>query len=243
MDKKLMALSLALMLLAVLAACGKQQPLQEHVIERDYEIKIIDNGQAVEITNYKGKKKDVQIPSRIKNLPVTVIGKSAFFSSMSLSLIGITIPLTSVTIPDSVTSIGEWAFSGNKLTSVTIPNSVTSIGEAAFSDNQLTSVVIPNSVTSISKSAFSENQLTSVVIPDSVTYIGALAFYKNELTSITIGANVILDTTWVFNNFDPFYEYNGSKEGEHTPARMGTGAYMTRKRGFMLALPVQKVFW
>ena len=64
--------------------------------------------------------------------------------------------MTSVTIPNSVTSIGSSAFSGcSGLTSVTIPNSVTSIGEAAFRYcSGLTSVTIGNSVTSIEYLAF-----------------------------------------------------------------------------------------
>ena len=64
--------------------------------------------------------------------------------------------LTSVTIPNSVTSIGNSAFSGcSGLTSVTIPNSVTFIGEAAFVRcSGLTSVTIPNSVTTIGNNAF-----------------------------------------------------------------------------------------
>ena len=87
--------------------------------------------------------------------------------------------LTSVTLPNSVTSIGNRAFESNKLTSVTIPNSVTSIGLSAFSYNQLTSVTLPNSVRSIGTQAFSHNQLTAVTIPNSVTSIGAQAFYIN----------------------------------------------------------------
>ena len=63
----------------------------------------------------------------------------------------------SVTIPDSVTTIREWAFSNNKLTSVTLPDSVTAIGKGAFYSNKLTSVTIPDSVTTIGKYAFDDS--------------------------------------------------------------------------------------
>ncbi len=102
--------------------------------------------------------------------------------------------LTSITIPNSVTSIGEYAFSGcSGLTSVTIPNSVTSIGNSAFEYcSSLTSVTIPNSVTSIGNSAFAYcSGLTSVTIPNSVTSIGESAFsYCSDLTSATIPNSV-----------------------------------------------------
>ena len=100
------------------------------------------------------------------------------------------------TIPNSVTYIGRYAFSGcSGLTSVTIPNSVTSIGSYAFSGcSGLTSVTIPNSVTSIGSSAFSNcSGLTSVTIPNSVTSIGDYAFSRcSGLTSVTINSNVIM---------------------------------------------------
>ncbi len=102
--------------------------------------------------------------------------------------------LTSVTIPNSVTSIGNYAFSGcSRLTSVTIPNSVTSIGEGAFYGcSGLTSVTIPNSVTSIGEGAFRGcSGLTSVTIPNSVTSIGGSVFWEcSGLTSVTIGNSV-----------------------------------------------------
>ena len=120
----------------------------------------------------------------IFDAPVTSIGERAFDWRTSL---------TSVTIPDSVTEIGGWAFSDCSLTSVTIPNSVTSIGNYAFDGcTSLTSVTIPDSVTSIGFHAFFYcKSLASVTIPDSVTSIGAEAFSKcTSLTSVTIGNSV-----------------------------------------------------
>ena len=93
-------------------------------------------------------------------------------------------------IPDSVTSIGNSAFSGcSGLTSVTIPDSVTSIGGSAFYDcTGLTSVTIGNSVTNIGNLAFYNcSKLTSITIPDSVTSIGSSAFSGcSGITSITV---------------------------------------------------------
>ena len=113
-------------------------------------------------------------------------------------------PRTEYTIPNSVTTIGGWAFQYSfGLTSVTIPNSVTEIGESAFFNcNGLTSVIIPNFVTSIGNYAFSSCfGLTTVTIPNSVTTIGGWAFNDcYNLTSITIPNFVTTIETYAFSD-------------------------------------------
>ena len=107
-------------------------------------------------------------------------------------------------IPNSVTSIGEWAFSYcYGLTSITIPNSVIAIGNGAFEGCiGLTSVDIANSVTSIGRYAFySCEGLTSITIPNSVTAIGSNAFFWcTGLTSIVIPNSVTSIGNEAFEN-------------------------------------------
>ena len=144
----------------------------------------------------------VTIPVTANGFKVTSIGGWAFFYGCD--------GLTSVTIPNSVTSIGEFAFGNCRgLTSVTIGNSVISIGKMAFEYcSGLTSVTIPNSVTSIGEFAFRGcSSLTSVTIPNSVTSIGDGAFSGcSNLATITVdagntaynspdGSNAIIETT------------------------------------------------
>lgn len=111
--------------------------------------------------------------------------------------------LTSVSIPNSVTYIGDNSFYGcSGLTSVSIPNSVISIGIYAFGDcSSLTSVTIGSSVASIRGYAFYGcSGLTSITIPSSVTSIGDQAFSGcSGLTSITIPASVTSIGNFVFS--------------------------------------------
>ena len=108
--------------------------------------------------------------------------------------------ITSLTIPNSVTCIGDYAFSGySGLSSVTIPSSVTSIGNYTFSDcSGLPSVTIPNTMTSIGEGAFSGcSGLTSViskmVIPCNIT---SNCFPQDVFYNVTL--NVPYGTTDIY---------------------------------------------
>ena len=116
--------------------------------EQLFDFEFILNNTAVVVTNYKckGTAADVTIPSRYKGKPVTAINNAAFPNSA----------VTSVTIPDSITSIPDAAFVNcSKLTNISIPNSVTYIGFSAFSScTSLKSITLPSSLSTIGNSAF-----------------------------------------------------------------------------------------
>jgi hypothetical protein len=161
--------------------------------------------------------------STVKEIPMNA------FIIISLPLIKGCNTLVGITIPDSVTSIGDMAFREcSNLTSVTISDSVTSIGHAAFNEcYNLVSVTIGNGVTSIENRAFFGCKLVSIIIPNRVTSIGGLAFEGNSrLVSVTfqgtIPSSKFGDYAFYGNLRDKFYE---------TDKANGTPGVYTRASG------------
>lgn len=143
--------------------------VQDAANEQLFDFEFILNNTAVIVTRYKGTAADVTIPSRYKGKPVTTIGHAAFHDSA----------VTSVTIPDSVTSISDDAFGFcSQLTNISIPNSVTYIGFSAFNScTSLKSITLPSSLSTIQSYAFYNcGNLETIRIPVSVTSIGNYAF-------------------------------------------------------------------
>ena len=135
---------------------------------------------------------------------ITVSENNKYFSSLNGVLFNkdktelITYPIgnerTEYTIPDSVTSIGNFIFYNcSSLTSITIPDSVASIGNSAFYNcSSLTNIKLPDVIDIISGNTFRDcSSLLNIIIPDSVTAIKECAFYNcSNLTSITIPDSV-----------------------------------------------------
>ena len=143
--------------------------------EEDFEVRIIDDGAAIEITGYLGINSVVHIPPQIQGLPVTRIGDLAFAGGhdgrqgIYRNLRGSEI--AAVVIPDSVRHIGDWAFMFNLLTNIVIPDGVTHIGSGAFANNRLTTVSIPPTVFFIDTQAFTQNRMTEIEIPNRLAFI------------------------------------------------------------------------
>jgi uncharacterized repeat protein (TIGR02543 family) len=87
-------------------------------------------------------------------------------------------------IPECVSVIYDRAFAYNPITEVTIPEGIVSIGIYAFYRTQLTSLIIPEGVTSIGDRAFANNEISSLILPESITYYGTAVFNNNAITSV-----------------------------------------------------------
>lgn len=184
--------------------------VQDAANEQLFDFEFTPDNTAVIVTNYKykGTAADVTIPSRYKGKPVTMIDHAAFHNSA----------VTSVTIPDSVTSIHDSAFAYcSSLTNISIPNSVTAIGSFAFEGcTKLESITLPSSLLTISEFLFYDcSQLTTIHIPDSVSSIRTYAFYNcGKLETIRIPVSVTSIGSYAFDDCPSSMTvtYSGSKK-------------------------------
>ena len=143
----------------------------------------------VEVMGYQTAPTDaLTIPATVtyNEVTYTVTGiKEQVFANCSA--------LTSVSLPDGLTSIGNAAFEYcSSLATVSIGNGVTIIGSSAFSNcTSLTGITLPDGLTTIGSSAFLNcTSLTGITIPNTVTSIGIAAFKYSGLTTASIGNGV-----------------------------------------------------
>lgn len=145
----------------------------EEYTEGTYELLTYRNyGDHIEIMGCDASATAVEIPEEIEGVQITSICNSAFLDCSSLK---------SVTIPDSVMSIGDCAFMNcTNLSDITISDNVSVIEISVFENcTSLTNIIIPDGVTSIETSAFENcTSLTDIIIPDSVTNMVSRSFYR-----------------------------------------------------------------
>ncbi len=166
--KKLLAMVLAV---AVTLSCAPWYSLEAKAeAAGDFEYEVNEDGNSVSIKKYKGSGGAVEIPAEIEGKKVTSIGVFAFNGCSGI---------TSIEIPNSVTSFMGGAFNGcSGITSIKIPSGVTSIPPRAFMGcSSLANIEIPSRVTDIGFQAFYGcSSLASVEIPSEVTSIGRYTF-------------------------------------------------------------------
>ena len=166
--------------------------------EFEYETYIFYESTKVRITKYIGSSQVVSIPSSINGYTVTKIESMAFAYK----------DITDVTIPDTITGIGEYAFRGcKKLSSLTLPESIEYLGTGFISGTSISSIVIPKNVRNCGNSkggAFYETDtIKSVTFADGMKSIPEYACYAgicSSVTSVNIPDTVTQIETGAFKN-------------------------------------------
>jgi hypothetical protein len=139
---------------------------------------------SIKITKYTGPDVGVVIPGTIAGLPVTVIGAQAFQDRL----------ISNVTIPDSVTTLENFAFALCGLTNVVFGTNITTIGEGAFSGcGNLRKIAIPKGISSLGPSTFANcGSLAQITVPDNIVSISASAFANcAAVSNISLGKGVL----------------------------------------------------
>jgi hypothetical protein len=131
--------------------------------------------------------------------------------------------ITKVVISDTVTEIGDRAFEQVPLTSLTLGNQLTTIGNDAFALSSITSLVIPDSVTSIGAFAFDSAPLTSLTLGNRLTTIGPRAFLSTPLTSVTFPASLTTIELEAFSFSTLLFNVNFLG---NVPITVGTNAFL-----------------
>lgn len=119
--------------------------------------------------------------------------------------------LTSLSLPEGITAIGDDAFCGCKISSLTLPSSLKTIGARAFSNNGITQLTIPNKVESIGNAAFAHNSIDNIDFPATLVSLHATAFKWESMNEVICRALSVPQTpqTDEFNNsWRPFYQIN-----------------------------------
>lgn len=121
---------------------------------------------------------NIVIPGTLKEKPVVGIANQAFMTGMFANTI------ESVVFPETLQTIGDEAFYGQKLKSVSFPDSVKSIGNKAFGSNEIEELSLNEGLEYIGELAFERNHITSVTIPSTVTFIGKSAFAQSNIQNL-----------------------------------------------------------
>lgn len=142
--------------------------------EGDYQYNV--SRDKITITKYLGDDTNVEIPKTIEGKPVTGIANVVFSGK----------GLESVTIPETVETIGVSAFNKNNLTSIKLPDGLTELKDNTFRDNNIKEVTIPKNVKKIGNAVFYNNDIKELRLTDGLEEIGYSAFTKNSIENLTL---------------------------------------------------------
>ncbi len=195
----------------------------DYFTDGDYEFVVVTGTQNAWLKAYNGKAKNIIVPSTVSDGKGNQYKVTALLSGL---FSGYESKIVSVNIPEGVTSVGNYVFSGNtELNSVTLPSTLRGIGYSAFSGcTSLKSVALPSKLEVLSDWAFENAGLTSVTVPDSVTELGHGVFSEcKDLVSAKLPAGLGEVSDYLFSGCEKLSSVtipaNVKKIGRYTFSR------------------------
>ena len=145
----------------LIAAQLNEAQLNEMVVA-DFEYEIDDHGAI--LTRYNGSSEHITIPGEIDGHTVYKLGNNLFYKCKELQ---------GITLPDSLTEIGNGTFMCTGINSITLPNKISTIGRSAFYLSKLESIVLPESITVVGDTAFGRTKIKEIVFPEGISRLPA----------------------------------------------------------------------
>lgn len=218
-------------------ACGTYENVTFRPLDSGTEGSFVIDKEKGRILAYTGSSLDVVIPAQIDGIPVKSIAGYAFVMDKDVRMITIEAPLmeieaytfnglgqiVSVILPDTVTAIGEHAFSGTGLQTILIPENVLTIGDYAFEGcKSLKNLTLGKELQTVGKYAFSDcTLLDQIELPDSVTKIGDDAFQNTAVKTFRLPPKVEAIPTGMLEGASLLEEFSFAGE----PKEIGISAF------------------
>ena len=152
------------------------------------------------VSCYYGKTGIVKVPEGTKEIPADFFSGNIIFSAVEF-------PLPTVILPESVTSIGDKAFTYSRFKEIKFPKNIKSLGQKVFNYIEIENLSFPNGPETISEETFSHASIENLYLPDTVTVIGSKAFEDcMEIFNIRMPNNLKRIESYAFHDFRPIYE-------------------------------------
>ena len=206
MKKKILSMTLALCLVFGTASAlpqgylGGSAPITASAAGDTFTVGDIEyykiDSKTAGVYKYNGSGGNVTIPKTVNGLTVTKIGSRAFENVNYPQKLG------TVTLPDTITEIGDYAFSCTCLTKINLPDSLTTLGKYAFESAHMKTVTLPKKLTIISEGAFYDSKyLEQITIPSNIKTIGLYAFEGcAALNKVTLSEGLTRIQSGAFNS-------------------------------------------
>lgn len=166
-------------------ASKQNKNISSHINESVGDFEYADYKDGIELTRYIGNSSSVNVPEKIDGKQVLKFGNSLFKNCKWI---------TTVTLPNGLTTIGYYAFKNTQLTHIALPDSIKEIEGGAFADSAITEITLPDSIVVVDDDAFARSAITEIIFPPSIEIISeGVCSHCYKLKTVVIMAAIEIE--------------------------------------------------